>query len=551
MDTDKKSLWLSYLPLVALILIAFLIVNPYLFQSSLDSPSPNSYYANDAYAHLAYIIDVIEVGNYNHESQFYIGFNGAQLSPREPPLMFFYIAFLSNLLGIQPHVAALLGLFLGLILTISTFYIILRKYSLTWAIAFLPVALFMFTHPFSALITWGFWKACTMYFILITSLVFFVSKLEWKAVLLFIIVISSLILSSPALLPYFLILFGLKLILEKTNWKRNFLIFAVSGITTLIITIHYFLNYSLARTSTGQNKIMEMLGFMKGYELYGANAYASHFGIWWYVALIGFVLALVYLFQHYKSRDNYNFKVILMFSLFFVIFLLPTVGVTRIYQFRLLWPLFVAIFVGLAIYLGLALVKKLKSFPTKIGALVISAVLIMGMLSYLPFPETNNSITSEEQWNAYMYLHYQTPKNSTLLVIDPVRPQERIMLSSGKRLYYYASGEFQKMLENNTEIKDMPVSFYCAIPEKSRTGLKIYTNEKLILWCNSKRGRIIPICAYNYVYINKQFSSQAQVNLMQNFISSLDAGNFEKVKEGPQVLLLKNSRVCENEDVQA
>ncbi|MEK6939057.1 MAG: hypothetical protein AABX04_08515 [Nanoarchaeota archaeon] len=551
MDTDKKNSWWGYLPLVALIVVAFSVANPYLFQNSLDSSSPNSYHANDAYAHLAYIVDVLKVGNYNHEAQFYIGFNGAELSPREPPLLFFYIGFLSNLLRIQPHVAALFGLFLGLILAISTIYIILKKYSLTWAIAFLPLTLFLFTFPFSALITWGFWKACTMYFILVTSLMFFVSKLDWKKVPLLVILVSSLILASPALLPYFLLLLGIKLILEKKEFKTNLYLLAAAGISTLIITFHYFLNYSLARTATGQNKIMDMLGFMKGYELYGANAYASHFGMWWYMALIGFVYALIYLFQDYKNREAYNFKVMILFLLLFIIFLLPAIGVTRIYQFRLLWPLFVAVLAGLAIYLGLTFAKKVKNFSIEWGAVVISAILIIGMLNYLPFSKTNQAITSSEQWDAYIYVHQQTPKNSTLLLVDSVMSQESIMLSSGRRLYYYAVWEMQKMLENKDEIKDTPPAFYCAIPEKSRTGFSIHTNEKLIQWCKEKQGKNIPSCAYDYIYINKQFSSQAQVDLMKNFIGSINMSNFEKVKEGAQVLLLKNKQICTNKDVEA
>lgn len=552
MEINKKSLWWGYLPLVALIAVAFLVVNPYLFQNSLDSSSPNSYHANDAYAHLAYIVDVLEVGNYNHESQFYVGFNGAQLSPREPPLLFFYIGFLSNLLGIQPHVAALFGLFLGLILAISTIYIILKKYSLTWAILFLPVTLFLFTFPFSALITWGFWKACTMYFILTTSLVFFVSKLDWKKAPLLAILTSSIILASPALLPYFLLLLVLKLILEKLVWKKNFYILAVSGITTLIITIHYFLNYSLARTATGQNKIANLFGFVQGYELYGANAYTSHFGIWWWIALIGFAYALIYLVQHYKDKETYNYKNVLLFSLIFIVFLLPAIGVTRIYQFRLLWPLFVAVFVGLALYLGLTLAKKVKSFPTEWGAVIISVILIIGMFSYLPFSKTNQSITSNEQWDAYTYVHQQAPKDATLLVVDSVMYQEQVMLSSGRKAYYYAPGQFQKALESKIEIKDLPPGFYCAIPERSREGLfNVHTNEQLTQWCKDKQGKVIPSCAYDYIYINKQVSSQAQADLLQNYINSLEMVNFEKVKEGQQVLLLKNNKVCENKGVQA
>ncbi len=113
---QKHKEWLNYLPLIAVIIVIFYLVNPLFFQHTFYPSSPSNLLANDAYAHLAYINDVIEVGNYNHESQFYVGFSGDQVSPREPPLMLFYVAFIKNYLGIPSYAAAQFGLLLGIVL---------------------------------------------------------------------------------------------------------------------------------------------------------------------------------------------------------------------------------------------------------------------------------------------------------------------------------------------------------------------------------------------------------------------------------------------------
>ncbi len=549
MDNKIKEFLRGYVPLVVVLVLLLFLANPSMFQNNLYSNSPNSFHASDAYAHLAYINDVIEVGNYNHEAQFYIGFTGDKLSPREPPLMLFYVAFLTNLLGIPSYVAAVFGLLLGILLSISIVYILIKKFSPSWAIAFLPTTLFLFTFPFSALINWGFWKACFMYFILITGFILFFSEWDKKKTALFVVLLASLIMASPALLPYFLMIFLLKLILEKSCWKNNFKLMVVGGVASLIITFHYFMNYSLARTASGENKILDMLGYQQGYHLYSANAYASHFGIVWYLSLIGFAYGLYWIFKNWKERESYKFKLYALFSFFFIVFLLPAIGITRIYQFRLVWPLFVAVLIGLSIYLLINLIKEpLKKIKIEMltTSLIISGVLLVGLFYSLTFSQDNHSITSEEYWQVVTYVHDNTPQNSTILVIDSILSQNSVLLNLNRKLFYYESEQIKEAIKNNLQINNSPSHYYCAIPEKSRDGFKIYSTGDLVKECEQRRDQVIPPCAFDYLFINKQFASEAEMKLVQDFVEEIDQTQFQKIQEG-QVLLLKNLKVCPSE----
>ena len=545
---QKHKEWLNYLPLIAVIIVIFYLVNPLFFQHTFYPSSPSNLLANDAYAHLAYINDVIEVGNYNHESQFYVGFSGDQVSPREPPLMLFYVAFIKNYLGIPSYAAAQFGLLLGIVLAISILYVLIKKYSLSWALGFLPATLFLFTFPFIAGITWGFWKAYFMYFILATALIFFLTELNKSRAALLVVVLSALILASPALLMFFLFLLFLKLLLEWPKLKQNFFTLLVTGLVTLTITIHYFLNYSVARTEGGtETKFLETLGIIGHYNLYAANPYASHFGWVWYIALIGFAYGIFWLVQNFKEKESYKYRLFTLSSYFFAIFLLPAVGITRIYQFRLVWPLFLALSVGLVIYLLVTLLKKKVAVSGTLLAAGISLVLFLILFFTLSFPTTNYSITSPEQWEAYTYLHDQTPKDATLLLIDPIMSQNSVALMANRKIHYFDAERFAKMVAENKTLLNYPSWYYCAYPEKSREGFKIYSTLDLKKKCEDAREKIVPLCAFDYLFMNKQFSSQQQIPLVQEFLSSINQSNWEKIKDSQQVLLLKNNKVCVGE----
>ena len=537
----KKGQYLRYVPLIILISLIFFVINPSFFQNSLDSSTPNSFLASDAYAHLAYIDDVIENGNYNHESQFYVGFTGDEFSPREPPLMLFYVAFISNLFGIESHVAALFGLLLGIVLSISIIYVILNKFNWILAVLFLPVTLFLFTNPFVAGITWGFWKAYFMYFILVVGFLFFLTKLTKERAILLVLILSSLILASPALLMFFLLLFTFKLILEWSELKRNIITLLITGITSLIITSHYFLNYYVARTSgSSESKLLSTLGFAEGYHLYGANPYASNFGIFWYVALVGFMLALFYLIQNWKNRGSYKYKTFFLFTSFFIIFLLPLIGLTRINQFRLVWPLFIAFFIGLTGYfIIIFLTKKIVKLNKSIITLFAFAILILLMFNILEFSDNNMSITSPEYWDNLMYLHD--------LIIDPSLTQNSIVLSANRRMHYYDFSHFSQAQEEQVGLEEINSHYYCAIPEKSRDGLTIYTNEDEIEYCERRRDSGAEICSYDYILINKQYYDQEHYILLSNFINTQISEDFEMVNYGDQIILLKNINICEEE----
>ncbi len=540
---------IKYIPLLVLIVIIFIITNPAFFQNSFEAKSPNSFLASDAYAHLAYINDILRVGSYNEESQFIIGFTGKKLTPIEPPLMLFQAAFLSNLLGIKSHVAILLVLLLGIILAISTIYIIIRKYSLIWAIGFLPCTLFLFTFPFIAGITWGFWKAYYMFPILIIGFLFFLNPFTKARAAMFIIILSCIFLASPALMVFFLLLFCTKIVLEKQSLKKNIITLLIAGIASLVLISDYLLNYIVARGESGtiKHKILEMLGAQQGYQLYGANPYVSHFGVFWYIALAGFIYGIFYLSQNIKKRDTYQFKLFSLFSIFFLIFLLPAIGLTRIHQFRLVWPLFVSIFIGLILYLLVQFSKKKVKIHSLILVLIPYVILIIFLLNSLQFPQTNLSITTDDMWETYNYINNNTSINTNILIVNPVLTQNGEIFTINRKVRYFDANLFSLANSKNISLVNSPSNFPCQIRAQSRSGFKVYSNEKLIKECEENRVKVIPPCAFDYILVNKQFQNQNQVDLTQEFISELNINNFKKIKESQQILLLQNNQVCNDE----
>jgi hypothetical protein len=549
-DIKKGNRWIKYAPLIVLIILIFVLINPSFFQSNFEAKSPNSLLAGDAYGGVSYIYDIDRMGNFNQESQFILGFTGGKVTLREMPLFFIYGTFLYNLLGIEPYVAIFLGLLLGMILSISIFYIIIKKQSFTWAVFFLPCTLFLFTFPFIAGITWGIWKSYFMYFILATSFLFFLTRFTKERAVIFIIIWSSLILTHPSLLIYFLALFLIKIIVEKQDLKRNISTLFISGIITLTITLHYFLNYAIVSAEPGgtKEKILGLIGAHGSYHLYAANPYTSHFGFFWYIALAGFAYSLFYLFQNIKKRETFKFKLFSLFSLFFIIFLLPVVGLTRINQFRLVWPLYVSVFVGLVIYLLFKIIKDKFKIKNKFAIFIIYLILLVGLVNYLQFSKTNYSITNEEQWDTYMFINENTNTNATLLLINPVSSQNEFQ-PINRKLRYYDLERFSKATQTDTSLTNLYSKFVCDPPKKTRDGFKIYSNEEMVKECEENREKNVPPCTFDYILINKQFQNQEQVNLVQEFISELDITNYQMIKESQQTLLLKNNKVCKENEI--
>lgn len=544
-----ENSWWGYFPLIIIIVIIFVILNSAFFQNTFYSPMPNSLHASDAYQDLAYLNDLVEVGNYNRESQFIIGFTGDTVSPIEPPLKVFYLAFISNLLGIPTYAAALFGLLLGTILSIGIIYTILKKCSFVWAMGYLPVTLFLFTFPFIAGITWGFWKAYFMFFVLTIAFLFFLTKLTPVKLAMFVITISGIFLASPAIFIFVLLLFVIKVLLEWSELKKNLLLSAISGIIIVILIFNFLLTFLVVREQQGSliQKILYSVGFQKGYHLYSATPYASNFGLFWYVAIFGFIYAHFYLFNNFKNRNNYKFKMSLLFVFFFIIFLLPSLGVTRVYQFRLVWPLYVSVFIGLIFYLSVTYIQK----QLKVNNLIITSGIVFlfftgGMLFYLEFPKSNQSLTSLEQWDAYMYLKENTSKIALILVIEPAMAQNGILMVINRRVRYLDMDSFSNAARIGSNLGKVNPKFNCLIREKRHEGLKVFSNTELIRWCEAEQKKVYSICSYDYILIDKQFLDQQQVKLTQDFIESINITNFSVIKNG-QVLLLENKRVCKNE----
>ncbi len=67
--------------------------------------------------------------------------------------------------------------------------------------------------------------------------------------------------------------------------------------------------------------------------------------------------------------------------------------------------------------------------------------------------------------------------------------------------------------------------------------------------CEENREKNVPPCTFDYILINKQFQNQEQVNLVQEFISELDITNYQMIKESQQTLLLKNNKVCKENEI--
>lgn len=536
---------LRYAPLVIIILLGFSLVAPPFFNNSFQNPKPNSLLAGDAYGHLFYIESILRDGNYRSEPQETLMFTGqSSATPAEPPLQFYYSAFLANLLEIPAHTAALLGLLLAVTAAFCTVYAMLAKYDYKLAVLSSPFFLFLFSYPFVAGITWGFWKAYFSYALLFISFAYFPAELKKRHTLPLALLISSVFIAHPTMGAYALFFLAIKAGLDGLRRHAHivFLILAISA----ALSLNYLLDSSI-RVEGGlsvADKVLKLAGYDPGYDLGGATPLYSNFGFLWYLAAAGFFYSAYLIFASGAEKQR---KIFVLFSLLFLVFLLSNAGFGRVYQFRLVWPLVVSVFIGLALYAPLDRIASLKAGALPSILLFFASLLLLFYSGFLNPPQGDFSILSGELWSAYRYIAADTPQTAKVLIIDPALTQPMVVLHTMRYTRYLDSASFLEMARGNTPVSEKETKVMCLMNPNfggTRKGFRIIPgNVTIETACRDKKTKT---CEFDYIVVNKMVKSNEEAGLLNGFLSEISRANYDVLENGQQALLLKNREVCTN-----
>lgn len=535
----------AYLPLAIVCIVGFAVLAEPFFSRTFYDESPNNFLAGDTYWHLPIVKKIVETGNYNSEPKELVGFVDEDIPPNEPPLVFYFSAFLANLLGIPAHIAIFFGLLLMLMAAFATVYILLVKYDFRLAAVAAPFFLLSFNFPFIAGINWGLWKAYFSATMFIFSLVLFPAKFRGGTLYLWVLSLTAVILAHISMLPYLLLaLLARVLLSEEDRNLRGFLKLAGIVAASIGLSLWYVLNF-ITRFGVGAStseRVSSLVGGA-GYNLFGATPFARHFGYVWELSVLGFLLAVYFALRLRKAND-YFFSVFSLFSLLFVVFGVGPSVFGRAYQLRLVWPIVVSIFAGFTIYALIKSVLAVKGRAWPFFAVFLLSFPLLFAFKIISPPDWTYSLTSDEVWSAYRFVAEQTPKNAKVLVIDPTLTQDAIVVHTERYTRYLDSSKFDEMVRDNTGIEEKEKYIFCNIPVNILRGLKWVPTESFASQaCAPKKGKA---CEFDYILAVLQVKREQEIGIMNRFLSSLEKSRFDVVAGGKQAIVIKNREVCKN-----
>lgn len=535
----------GYLPLAAVCLIGFFLVSEPFFNRTFYTEKPNNLLASDAYEHLLYVESIRDVGNYNYEPGEMVAFVKERLTPREPPLQMYYSAFLGNLLGIPSYVAAQFGLLLALFAAFSSVYILLARYDFRLAAVVSPFFLLSFNFPFIAGITWGFWKVYFSALLFFFSLLLFPVKFRGGALFLWALLLGAIFVSHPTLLIYGILVLLLRFLLYGEDRGRSGLLkFVAIGMAAAALSSVYLLDFIASRNVSGGTQdsgILEYLKAERGYNIMGPSTpLAGHFGYLWYLALLGFGLAVFFAFR-LRREKNYFFRVLVLLSFVFAILAAGPSFFGRVYQFRLVWPVIAAVFLGFPVYVLLKSLPPIKGKTWPYLAVFLLSLYLLFALNALNPSQGDYSILSGEQWAAYRFVAEKTPKDAKVLVVDPTLTQGAVLFNTRRYTRHLDGWMFDEIVRDGTEVADKETGIVCSPPENIRKGFSIVPNNVTKAACERKNTSI---CEFDYILTTLQVKREAEVGLLNRFFASLDPARYEVAYKGKQAIVLRNREVC-------
>lgn len=539
----------KFLPWVVIILIIALIGNRYYFSGTSNQEYPRTFLAQDTYWDLLKINDINDYGSRNLQARVLSAFHPAPFTSPDSPILHYAVNWIGNLFGIENYVAVHVLLIFAFMMEVSILYLLMSRISKVWAWLALPFMLVGLMFPFIAGINWGFWRSYFATFMFFLLTVFYPFEFKKKHVIGFTIVFSIMTITHPFIAPYTIILliFGI-FSKPKGKLKNKIIKFAAIGISSVILFFDYifsFLTHSIERT---KGEILKYFFGLLKYTLYAADPKVEHLGVWFWISLMGFALAVIYVVQNRNKIKSFKIQTICVLIFIYFMYLFQIV-VQRLQQFRLTWPLLVGVFIGFLLYLVIQILPK-RLHKETVGFILFFLLLIILQYTFFDFPSTNFSIVSKDLYKSYIFIKENSPETSTVLLIDPLVGQVTGTLLSNRHVRYIDQQDFMNLPQIDYNLSKVLTKRSCVFPTFLRTETNLKKNklgyglEKNNLSSNLCLERPVELCENNFLVLNYNFRIQEQIDVMKIVAERVNEDNFEVVFSTSTSAVFRNKQPC-------
>ncbi len=525
------------------IYLFFQIVDPLIFQGSINHSSPQGFLANDAYWLESVVRYSMSIGSYSEQPPALAYQSAEKYDPVEPPFFINLASGIGTLLGINGYDAIQFSAILLIISVILVAVAFLSEHTVLAPI-FLPFTFYAAVFPYQVSFTWGFWRQTSALVVLILGMYYLSKNFSSGTAIMTGILLSVSVLSYP-FYPFLFLALIFVGILGQLNAglesiKQIIKPITFFFITSIILSTNYILDFAASRAG-GEGLLSTITkNLFEGYNAYGANISFQQLPLKW-LFLPAFFLCIIFV-PLLKKRELWIYLSITIVSLT----LLPSIGVLeRGRHLRFLWPVLFGITFVIALSMlvnsvnSVSNVNDVKFRLRGMGIFtVLAAVLMLWIISspIVASSQGSGSIISDRMWSAFGYINNNTPKNSTILVIDPIGgSQAASILGIDRKSRFPVQESFRNVLfqsiNNGTLIENIPTIAFCQIPSMKRNWFS-YTPASPVPECSE---RLENWCNFDYVLI--QFLNDEKYN---NYVKSQKSlQSFIPVYQNGDVVLLQ------------
>jgi hypothetical protein len=529
---------------IAFLLIIFgglLYIGPgEVFQHKLIHEKSVQFGATDGFLYVMLTRHVAEAGNFRYNPFYSVaGFNDS--IAYHPPLMMHIAGAFSRLSGLEAHDSISLMMALCAIFGAFMIYWLIRGFNKTVAILAAPLFVFLYINKFIIGYAWGEALLYGGSFFLV-ALFFLMSKPElkhWWVPAGILIGAAMSTHTSEAIFFYGFAVFyiAMKFLLKKlTKSELKWLLRQLCLATILALALSF--NY--------------LIIFYNGYYQITGGSYTSLRAVspeefeairvpplndfkWFAMAaiIIGAVVALLL-----ARKDPHT--ALLAAGFMFLVGLTNYVGLHyRAFQTRFLWPIYLALFFGLAVYFVLKQVR--------VGGVIVPAIIGIAIAAFFIhsyYIQMHPDMIYDGQWEGFKWVEKNTPESARTLFTygdgysQSLRLIQRqvFLLDPNDLIAIAQEGKLRRMIRADPIL----VSEMYLIYRKSLFDFGFYGREQNLTIFNAP----MDVCGFDYYVVDRQSAYAPQLaQIAAQVASVILTHNATPVFQNDQIVILKNNNV--------
>lgn len=527
----------AYLILVFSVLL--LIGNANLWNHQLSHDFPYGYLASDAFQHQIRADAIKDAGNFRYEAS-YISHGFENAVGRYPPVIYHLAVMFSYLSGLQVYDAIYFIVFLFASLAAMLMYIIIRGANKNAALIALPMSLLIFANPNYLGFAWGHWPSILGQFFLI-ALFWGIHRIGIeKSFLLIGIFLSAIIMTHTSEIVFagffILAVMAANFLLKKFNAK-DIKKLAFAGILALILTAYYLIIF------------LNSWFVVQPYQFSVKPVWEGNPGFYLADFKILLVFILIGLLLFFATIKNTNAAFLAGISMLVMGYGNYFGFDWRAFQLRFLWPIYLSVFFGFAVYYILKFFIKNWNLIYSILASAVFLALLLGLVNvpFIPHYQKleTRGIMDGFHWQALRWLSENTPSSAKIYFFYGDIYSQDALLRNSKRVHSQVDpNDFVNAINSRKVMRqyatELPGDGGGGIAyRKSFLSFGLYNNEVPEDYFWGKKD----ICRFDYFVFDKASNQQALAQYNLIIAKKLVEKKSEPVFENQIVAILKNNKV--------